>query len=71
MKFLVAYKVFTFPNDVINSNIEKQTFTFTYEASVKDLGDLSNSINTYLQKYFTKDNYELLGFEQIIEPVNE
>ena len=62
MKFSVTYIVFLVPCG--EGNLEQQLYEFTYEASVKDLGDLSNSINTYLQKFFAKDNYELLGFEQ-------
>ena len=68
MMFKVEYKVFSIPCDA--SNNCRRIFTFTYEASVGDLGDLSSSINTYLQKFFAKDNYELLSFVKADE-VNE
>ena len=61
MKFTVNYKLVSIPCE--GEHLENQTFTFTYTASISDLGDLSNSIHIYLQKFFNKGNYELLGFE--------
>ena len=59
MKFTIVYKVFSIPSD---KKIEvDKIFSFTYEAEISQLGDLSSHINEYLQEYFTVGNYEIVS----------
>lgn len=65
MKFTIIYKVNTIPMD--NELSGERTFSFTYVAEINELGDLSFHINEYLQKYFAKDNYELISMKRADE----
>jgi len=66
MKFTIIYRVFLIPNDEGIKEGEK-TFSFTYVAEISELGDLSYHVNEYLQKYFAKDNYELISMKRADE----
>ena len=62
MEFKVIYNVFNIPND---NGMGVRTFSFTYEAELNQLHDLSSHINEYLQEYFTVENYELISFTKV------
>jgi hypothetical protein len=65
MKFKATYIIRSIPsNDIIN---KEQSFSFTYETELSQIGDLAYHVNEFLRKRFNEENYCITGIQRMEE----